>query len=179
DLTAEQRLLLITAGQFEQLGFSRRRADAQIVDDRFAAVGLAAAIDHAEARNGLQKTEAEILAQRQIEEHAFGVAVVRDKPDAGAAEGARTVAADVRVLDAHLARIAAVDAGGGADEFALALAFDAGKPDDFAGMRHQIDLIESAAAQAFDRKQRWADAFGLGREDLAERTAGDQRDDLA
>ena len=43
--------------------------------------------------------------------------------------------------------MAAIDAGGGADEFALALAFDAGEPDDLAGMNDQIDLIEAAAAQ--------------------------------
>ena len=80
------------------------------------------------------------------------MAIVGNKADAGAAKSARTVAADVRILDAHLAGRAAVNAGGGADEFALALAFDAGKPDDFAGVHHQIDLIESAAAQAFDGK---------------------------
>ena len=40
----------------------------------------------------------------------------------------------------------AIDAGGGADEFALALAFDAGKPDDLAGMDDEIDVVETAAA---------------------------------
>ena len=43
---------------------------------------------------------------------------------------------------------AAIDAGGGADEFALAFAFDAGQADDLAGVHDQIDLIEAAAAQA-------------------------------
>ena len=77
-----------------------------------------------------------------------------------------------------LAAGAAVDAGGGADEFALAFAFDAGEADDLAGMHHQIDLIEAAAAQPGDLEQRCTDHLRLGRENLAERPAGDQRDDL-
>ena len=94
------------------------------------------------------------------------------------AKSARTVAGNLGVLDAHLAAVAAVDAGGGADEFALALAFDAGKADDLAGMDDEIDLIEAAAAQCLDREQRGADRFRLGGKNLAERPAGDQRHDL-
>ena len=47
------------------------------------------------ARNRIQEAEAEILAQRQIEEHAFGVAVVGNEADAGVAKRARTVAGDL------------------------------------------------------------------------------------
>ena len=68
------------------------------------------------------------------------------------------------VLDAHLAAVAAIDAGGGADEFALALAFDAGKPDDLAGMNDEVDLIEAAAAQSLDREQRRPHGFSPWRE---------------
>ena len=82
-------------------------------------------------------------------------------------------------LDAHLAAIAAVNAGGGANEFALALAFDAGKPDDLAGMDHEIDLIESAPAQPLTGNSGGPTLVRLGGENLAERTARDQRHDLA
>ena len=63
-----------------------------------------------------------------------------------------TVACDRRVADAHLAGVAAVDAGGGANELALAFAFDAGEPDDLAGMDREIDLIEAVPAQAWRRQ---------------------------
>ncbi len=74
--------------------------------------------------------------------------------------------------------MAAVDAGGGANEFALAFAFDAGKSDDLAGMDDEIDLIETASAQFADREQRRANIFCLGRKNLPERPAGDQRHNL-
>ena len=44
--------------------------------------------------------------------------------------------------------MAAVDAGGGANELALALAFDAGEPDDLAGVDLEIDLIEAVRRSA-------------------------------
>ena len=47
-------------------------------------------VDDAMARNRAEKAEAEILAQRQIEKHAFGVAVVGDETDAGVAKRAGT-----------------------------------------------------------------------------------------
>ena len=94
------------------------------------------------------------------------------------AKSAGSVAGNLRVLDPHLAAVAAVDAGGGADEFALALAFDAGKADDLAGMNDDIDVIEAASAQCLNREQRSAHRFGLGGKNLAERPAGDQRHDL-
>ena len=106
------------------------------------------------------------------------MAIVGDEADAGVAKSARSVAGKSGVLDPHLAAAAAVDAGGGADEFALAFAFDAGKADDLAGMGDEIDLIEAAPAQALNREQRRAHGFRLVGEDLAERPAGDQRHDL-
>ena len=63
-----------------------------------------------------------------------------------------------RVADAYLAGVAAVDAGGGANELALALAFDAGEPDDFAGMRPRDRPDRSRGRSARDRKQRRPDA---------------------
>ena len=46
NLAAEQRLLLIAAGQFEQLRFGRRGADAQILGDGLGAARLGGAVDH-------------------------------------------------------------------------------------------------------------------------------------
>src|SRR5208282_1777384 len=108
----------------------------------------------------------------------FGMAVIRNETDAGFAERAGSVAGNPRIVDAHLAAAAAVNTGGGADKLALAFAFDAGEADDFAGMDDEIDLIEAAPAQAPDREKRGPDRFGLGREDLPERPARDQRNDL-
>ncbi len=178
DLAAEQRFLLIAAGQFVELGFARGGADAQILDDGLGALGLLGMVDDAMARDRAEKAQAEILAQRQIEEDAFGVAVVGDEADAGVAECAGPLARDRHVLDADLAAVAAIDAGRGADELALALALDTGQADDLAGMDDEIDLVEAAAAQSVDGKDRRANRRRLGRKDLAERPAGDQRDDL-
>ena len=74
--------------------------------------------------------------------------------------------------------MAAVDAGGGANELALALAFDAGEPDDLAGMDREIDLIEAVPAQPGDGKQRRPYRVRLGGENLPERPARNQRHDL-
>ena len=49
-------------------------------------------IDDAGARDRVQETEPEVLAQRQAEEHAFGVAVVGDEADPGLAKRAGTIA---------------------------------------------------------------------------------------
>ena len=72
----------------------------------------------------------------------------------------------------------AIDAGGRADEFALAFAFDAGQADYLAGMDDEIDVVETPAAEPFNRKQRDADRLRLWRENLSERPAGDQGYDL-
>jgi hypothetical protein len=48
DFAAEQRLLLIAAGQFEQFGFGRGGPNAQIRGDPPGARGLVGAVDHAE-----------------------------------------------------------------------------------------------------------------------------------
>ena len=85
------------------------------------------------------------------------MAVVGNEADAGVAKRAGPVARDLDILDADLAAEAAIDAGGGADEFALALAFDAGEADDLAGMDDEIDLVEAAAAQSLTANNRRAD----------------------
>ncbi len=102
----------------------------------------------------------------------------RDEADAGLTEGARRIAGDLIVVDKNLAAVAAVDAGGGADELALAFALDAGKADDLACMRDEIDVIEAAPAQTPDRQQRSADRCRLRWKDLPQRPARDQRDDF-
>ena len=75
------------------------------------------------------------------------MAIVGNKPDTGVAKSAGRVAGNLDPRDPHLAAAAAVDAGGSADEFALAFTLDAGESHDFAGMHNKIDLIEAAPAQ--------------------------------
>jgi hypothetical protein len=145
---------------------------------RSVVIGFGGAVDHAEARQRVEKTETVILAQRQIEEHALGVAVVGNETDAGTAKRAGTVAGDADVLDAHVAGAAAVDASGSANKFTLAFALDASQPDNLAGANDEIDLIEAAPAEATDGEQRCADVAHLGRENLPERPAGNQSHDL-
>ena len=130
------------------------------------------------SRNRFQKAEAEIFAQGQVKKHAFGVAVVGNKADAGLAKCTRRVAGNLDARDPHLAAGAAIDAGGGTDEFALAFAFDAGESDDLAGVHDKIDLIEAAPAEPADGKQRRPNQLRLGRENLAKRAARDQRNDF-
>ena len=89
DLASKQRLLLIAAGQFEQLRFDRCGADAQVLRDLPGALDLLGLIDDAGTRDRVQETEPEVLAQRQAEEHAFGVAVVGDEADPGFRETRR------------------------------------------------------------------------------------------
>ncbi len=65
--------------------------------------------------------EADILADGEAGEDAFGVTIVGDEADAGAPRRAR-ISADRRVADQNLAAVAPVEAGERADELALALA---------------------------------------------------------
>ena len=130
------------------------------------------------ARNRIQKSETVVFAQSEIEKHALAVTIVGNKANSGAPKGAGAVAGDLCILDPQLAAAVAIDAGGGADEFALAFAFDAGEADYLAGMDNEIDVVETAAAEPFNPKQRDADRLRLWRENLPKRPAGDQRHDL-
>ena len=159
---------------------SRARGRAAARGPRRSMRGLAGAIDEPEARQPVEDPHADILAHREVEEQALGVAVVGDEADAGGADRAGRRPVEPRAAHPTTPALRGVDAGERAQELALALALDPGEADDLARARGQTHVVEAGAAEPghFEQQRRRDPRLSRERSGASGRP-GDQRHDLA
>ena len=183
NFASDQHLLLVAAGKLRSPGVvvlldAVPGVYAEPVH-HFAGQGtVALPVDHAGGGNAIERADADVLAQLQGQKQTFFMAVVGDKPDAGAPRRRSGVALDSFALDAHRSRGAPFQSGDGAQELALTFALDAGHADDLAGTRGKADIREAGAREILDLEDGFARALRLVRKHLSERTARDHGDDL-
>ncbi len=106
------------------------------------------------------------------------MAIVGDEAHAGGARRMGALALHGGPGHRDLALGAAIDTGDGAQEFALAFAFDAGQTDDLTRAHRQIDGVETGARHRLHFELRRTDFARFRREHLRQGPPGDARDDI-
>ncbi len=144
-------LLLVAARQRAGRDVGSAGADREELDHVADELRLAGAIDHAAARDALERGEGEVVAKRHRQHQPFRLAVLGNEghADRRRLRRVRARGRDRRAGDPNFARYAAQHAKQRKQKLALALPVEPAEPDHFARVR-----MEGNVAQAIRPIQR-------------------------
>ena len=180
----EQHLLLVAARERRDRRLDARRAHVELLDlVARRARPRARALHDARARRRVGSASSEVFSRtRERQEQALGVPVARQVDDARALRAARVAERHRLAARACTLALRGQQTGERAQELALPVALDAGEPDDLARPRHRGSTSWKrgplSAAHAQQRRRRLGCDAGLRREDLLDRAADDEAQDL-
>jgi len=175
----QRHLLLVPAREARNRLVGPLRADAEAPDPLAGRLACAAAAQQAERDVGPEAAEGQVIDHRQVLGQAFGLAVLRQVPDAARQHPRGLPAGGRDALDADLAADDFVEAEDGPHQFRPAGADEPGNAEDLAAAEHQVRMLRHLAArQGREVEDRLADVVRRAVVHVGEFAADHEADDL-